>query len=95
MNKPVITTEELIAMVNELGAMNAKLNKLSKRAEAIKACLKLSGLELLDGKKYRAVISHKTRALLDGDKVKGWVGSEIYQTLLKDSRSTSVSLYDL
>ena len=55
--KTIVTDAELIAMVDELGGLKAKIADLQAREKAIKTMLSASGYTSLDGSDYRASIS--------------------------------------
>lgn len=85
----------LSAEVDKLGALNASLKKLSEEADVIKAKLKLAGVPVVEGEKYKAVVSAKEVEKIDSEKVKAFYKSIGKKLPKKSSFVISVSLYDL
>lgn len=55
--KTIITDADLIAMVDELGGLKARISELQVREKEIKEMLSGSGYSSLDGQQYRASIA--------------------------------------
>ncbi|MFZ8887333.1 MAG: hypothetical protein ACO3F9_13610 [Burkholderiales bacterium] len=55
--KTIITDADLIAMVDELGGLKARIADLQIREKEIKAMLSGCGYEAIDGQQYRASIA--------------------------------------
>jgi uncharacterized protein (UPF0335 family) len=92
-----ISDAALAANVDKLGALNAELAILNKKAKDIKAKLVASGYDEISGKLFKAVIVKKDGSVL--------FDAKIAKSLLSDAAiakceklgapSISVSLYDL
>jgi len=82
-------------MVDELGALNAQIHALSKKADDLKMCLKKSGQDEIIGSTFRAVITTKTTARLDTKFVRELLTPAQVDYCTTESTSTSISLYDL
>ncbi len=64
--KPIITDADLIAMVDELGALKARIADLQARENDLKTKLSGCGYEAIDGTQYRASIAwSEGRAYVD------------------------------
>lgn len=90
-----LSARRLSKSVDELGALNAQISILKRKADAIKATLKASGFEEIYGQSYRAVISTSTKNLLDTEAVRQLLTPFQVAACTKASESTSLSLYDL
>lgn len=90
-----LSARRLSKQVDELGALNAQINILTRKADAIKKTLKESGFEEIFGQSYRAVISNKTTSRLDAEAVRKLLTPLQVTACTKASDSTSLSLYDL
>lgn len=90
-----LSARRLSKQVDELGALNAQISILTRKANAIKATLKDSGFEEIFGQSYRAVISTSTKNLLDSEAVRKLLTPIQVESCTKQSKSTSLSLYDL
>jgi hypothetical protein len=55
--KTIITDADLIAMVDELGGLKARIADLQAREKQLKATLSGCGYEAIDGEQYRASIA--------------------------------------
>lgn len=55
--KPVITDADLIAMVDELGGLKARIADLQAREKELKTMLSGCGYQSVDGREYRASIA--------------------------------------
>lgn len=87
--------KRLIATVDKLGDLNARIARLTKEADALKAELKGSGLTEIAGTTFRAVISTRTTARLDTALVRSILTPRQVDACTVESTSTSISLYDL
>ncbi len=90
-----ISDRALVANVDALGALNAELAALKRKADAIKDKLIASGYSEISGKSYRAVIVPKVSVRLDSKLVKAKLSAADIAACSKSSESISVSLYDL
>lgn len=90
-----ISTRKLSNMVDQLGELNAQISALTKKADALKATLKSTKLDEIEGSRFRAVISTKTTARLSTEKVRQILTPMQVDLCTVDSTSTSISLYDL
>jgi hypothetical protein len=90
-----ISIRRLSKMVDELGALNAQINMLQRKADAIKETLKSTDHDEVYGQSYRAVISTRTTARLDTALVREILKPAQIDACTKESTSTSISLYDL
>ena len=90
-----LSARRLSKSVDELGALNAQISILKRKADAIKTTLKLSGFEEIYGQSYRAVISTSTKNLLDSEAVRQLLTPMQLTACTKASESVSLSLYDL
>ena len=93
--RPALSVKRLVAMVDDLGELNARISVLVKQADALKKSLKLSGFDEVIGTSFRAVISTRTTARLDTDLVRGILSPFEVDACTVESTSTSISLYDL
>lgn len=92
----------LAKKVDELGALNAAIKDLSKKADAIKEALKSSGFEEVEGKLFKAKIVAKEVCSINKGKVLGFLESkdivlsadEVKAELCGSSMVVSVSLFD-
>lgn len=92
----------LAKKVDELGALNAAIKDLSKKAEAIKDALKASGFEEVEGRLFKAKVIPKESFLLNKEKVVAFLAKndiflseeDVKLDLCKSSFSVSVSLFD-
>jgi hypothetical protein len=55
--KTIITDADLIAMVDELGGLKARISELQNREKQIKEMLSGCGYQSVDGQQYRASIA--------------------------------------
>lgn len=90
-----ISERRLSKKVDELGALNAQISILTRKADALKKELKESGYDEIFGQSYRAVISTKTTARLDTAEVRKLLTPAQVDLCTNESTSTSISLYDL
>lgn len=90
-----VSMRKLVAKVDALGELNARIAELSAEAEAIKGALKASGHEEIVGKRYRAVISERESVKLDTALVKAALSPAQIAACSKVSKSVSLCLYDL
>ena len=90
-----ISERRLSKKVDELGALNAQISLLARKADALKAELKASGYEEIFGQSYRAVISERISDRLDSEAVRKLLTPEQVRFCAKQSESVSLSLYDL
>jgi len=90
-----ISDAALSRNVDALGALNAELAGLKKKADAIKDKLVASGYAEISGKLYRAVIIPKVSVRLDSKLVKSKLSAADIAACSKSSESVSVALYDL
>lgn len=88
-------SKKLVAIVDKLGDLNARIARLTKEADAMKAELKGSGLTEIAGTTFRAVISTRTTARLDSALVRSILTPRQVDACTVESTSTSISLYDL
>jgi type II secretory pathway component PulM len=91
----VISVRRLQKNVDELGALNAQISALTRKADAIKSALKESGYDEILGQSYRAVVSTRTSARLDSAKVRKLLTETEIEQCTTESVSVSLSLYDL
>jgi hypothetical protein len=84
------TTTHLPAIVDELGYLQAEISKLSARADAIKATLKASDLDTVNGNLFRATISEVTRDTLDQKAVRAKLSRQFIVANTKTSTSVRV-----
>lgn len=90
-----ISDAALSRNVDALGALNAELASLKKKADAIKDKLIASGYPEIFGKSYKAVIVAKSSVRLDSKLVKAKLSPADIAACSKASESISVSLFDL
>lgn len=90
-----ISDAALSRNVDALGALNAELAALKKKADAIKDKLVASGYGEIYGKAFKAVIVPKVSVRLDSKLVKAKLSAADIAACSKSSESISVSLYDL
>lgn len=90
-----ISDAALAANVDKLGAVNAELAALKKKADAIKDKLLASGYSEICGKSYKAVISVKDGVKLNTALVKAKLSPADIAACSKPYSSTTVTLYDL
>ena len=95
MTTATLTTRRATKMVDELGALNAQISLLQRKADAIKVTLKASGYDEIFGNSYRAVITTKTTARLGTSEVRAFLTPAQLDFCTVESTSTSISLYDL
>jgi len=84
----------LARKVDQLGDLNAQIADLTHKAASIKDALIKSGLPEVEGKKYRAVISHKEVKRLDAAKARTFLSPQQLRACTKIGETTSVSVYD-
>jgi len=63
-------TNELKAIVDELGALKAAIAELTEKEKELKTAIAASGYAELDGDLYRATVSLSERVTLDSEKVR-------------------------
>lgn len=80
----------LPGLVDELGELQAEISKLSARADKIKAALKASDLETINGDLFRATISEVTRDTLDQKAVRAKLSRQFIVANTKTSTSVRV-----
>lgn len=85
----------LPAVVDKLGALNAKIAELSAEANKLKASLLLAGMPEVVGSKYKAVIVVAPVESVDMKAVKAFYASINKNVPKKSALRSSVSLYDL
>ena len=81
--------------VDALGALNAELASLKKKADLIKDKLIASGYSEISGKKFKAVISLRSSVRMDAKAAKSFMSPSQIAAASKVSESISVSLFDL
>ena len=81
--------------VDRLGVLNAEIAALKAKADVIKDKLIASGYDSIEGKSYKAVISHRESVRLDSKIVKSYLSADQIALASKVSKSVSVSLYDI
>ena len=82
-------------MVDDLGKLNARIAKLEKEADALKATLKATGKDRIDGTRYYAVIAERTTKRLNSAKAKSFLTIDQIIACTDESTSVAISLYDL
>jgi len=87
--------DALCAKVDTLAALNAQISVLTKQADVIKAELKKSGYDEIQGDHYKAVIVTKTTCSLDVKKVRKLLTPAQIDLCSVDRVSVSISLFDL
>ncbi len=92
-----ISDAALKANVDKLGALDAEIASLNKKAKEIKAKLIASGYDSIEGKLFKAVIVKKAGAVLfDAKMAKSLLSADALAACEKlGAPSVSVSLYDL
>jgi hypothetical protein len=90
-----LSVRRLSKLVDELGALNAQISLLTRKADECKKTLKASGYDEVLGQSFRAVIVTKTTARIDTAAARGFLTPYQLDVCTKESTSTSISLYDL
>lgn len=85
-----ISLPKLKAMVDELGALNAKQAELKKASDAIKKSLVASGHPAIEGLLFRAAIVEADRVSIDAAAVKAMLSAAQLAKVQKVSKSISV-----
>lgn len=92
----------LAKKVDELGAINAAMADLKKKADAIKDAIKASGFEEVEGKLFKAKVVAKENFSISKPKVLAFLAEkdivlsddEVKAELCNSSLSIAVSLFD-
>jgi hypothetical protein len=93
--KASLALEDASATVDALGAINAKIAKLTKQADAYKSSLKALGKDRVEGKRYYAVISEVEQDRLNSARAKSFLTIKQIIDCTDTVKSTRVALYDL
>jgi hypothetical protein len=89
-----LSAASLSRKVDELGEINAQISTLEAKAKKLKKVLVDSQFPTVEGKRYKAVISHSVQSRLDSGLVKSLLTVQQLLDCSVQSKRTSVSLYD-
>ena len=97
MNTAVLSrsvSRRLAAQVDKLGSLNAQIAELESRAELIKADLKSTGLDTIEGTLFKCAISTVKRATLNSGRVKSLLTPAQITACTDISESVRLIVYD-
>lgn len=77
-------------IVDELGALKARIADLTKQESALKAALSSSGYAELEGEIYRATVTWTERASLDAESVRALLTEEQVRQCTRHTEVMSV-----
>jgi hypothetical protein len=87
-------SRRLAAKVDTLGALNAQIAELQGQAELIKAELKSTGLDTIEGTLFKCAISLVKRATLNSGRVKSLLTPAQIAACTDISESVRLIVYD-
>jgi hypothetical protein len=97
MNTAVLSrsvSRRLAAQVDTLGALNAQIAELQGQAELIKAELKSTGLDTIEGVIFKCVIAVVEQARLDSSKVKALLTPAQIAACTRVTESVRLTVFD-
>lgn len=86
------TNQALANCVDALGEIKAKISELCEQEADLKQILIFADLPAIEGKLFRATVSHQQRTTLDPDKVKLFLTPEQIEACTRTSDCTVVKV---
>lgn len=97
MHTPILSrsvSRRLASQVDALGSLNAQIAELQGQAELIKAELKSTGLDMIEGTLFKCAISTVKRASLNSGRVKALLTPAQIAACTDISESVRLVVYD-